>query len=98
MGLLRELLLLPLAPVRGVGWVGEQIAEAAEREFYDPAPLLARLAELHRALDDGDIGLAEFEREEEALLLQIQRRQTAAGRSSPEGTGRQTSRQTGRQR
>jgi hypothetical protein len=79
MGLITELLLLPLAPVRATAWLGGQIAEAAESEYYDPAPLIARLAELHRSLDDGEISLSDFEREEESLLLQIQQRQTAAG-------------------
>ncbi|MDT0320527.1 MULTISPECIES: gas vesicle protein GvpG [unclassified Streptomyces] len=77
MGLLSGLLLLPLAPVRGVRWLTDQVAEAAEKEYYDPAPLMARLAALHRALDEGEIDQAEFEREEEPILHRIQRLQTA---------------------
>ncbi|MEO3750489.1 gas vesicle protein GvpG [Streptomyces sp. B6B3] len=79
MGLFSELLLLPLTPVRGACWVAGQIADAAERELYDPATLRDRLAALHRALEEGEIELAEFEREEESLLLRIQERQLAAG-------------------
>lgn len=80
MGLLTELLLLPLAPVRFTGWLAGQLADAAEQEYYDPAPLTARLAELHRALDEGEIDPHDFEQEEELLLRQIQQRQLAAGR------------------
>ena len=35
MGLISGLLMLPLAPVRGVAWIGEQIAEEADRQL-DP--------------------------------------------------------------
>ncbi|WP_052848119.1 gas vesicle protein GvpG [Streptomyces avicenniae] len=78
MGLLSGLLLLPLAPVRGTAWVAERIAEAADKETSDPAPVLARITALHRALDEGEIGEAEFEREEEALLVELQRRRAAS--------------------
>ncbi|MFR9724996.1 gas vesicle protein GvpG [Streptomyces sp. MS19] len=78
MGLLSGLILLPLAPVRGTAWVAERIAEAADKETSDPAPVLARLTELHRALDEGVLGEEEFEREEEALLIELRRRREAA--------------------
>ncbi|MFE5401948.1 gas vesicle protein GvpG [Streptomyces sp. NPDC056580] len=68
MGLLTALLTAPLAPVRGVVWVADQLAEAADREVNDPASVRARLAALNRALEDGEIGLADFEREEDRLL------------------------------
>ncbi|MFE0348275.1 gas vesicle protein GvpG [Streptomyces griseoluteus] len=68
MGLLTALLTAPLAPVRGVIWVADQLAEAADREVNDPAAVRARLAALNRALEDGEIDLADFEREEDRLL------------------------------
>ncbi|MBK3555908.1 gas vesicle protein GvpG [Streptomyces sp. MBT56] len=68
MGLISGLLLLPLAPARGVVWIAEQLQETAERELYDPGVIRAQLAELNRDLDDGLIGLEEFEAEEEKLL------------------------------
>ncbi|BBA95420.1 putative gas vesicle synthesis protein [Actinacidiphila reveromycinica] len=74
MGVFTGLLLLPLAPVRGVGWVSQVLLETAEKEMYDPAVLRARLAELHRALDDGEIDAARFEAEEERLLDELERR------------------------
>lgn len=72
MGLLTEVLLLPLAPVRGVTWMADRLAEAAEREMNDPAVLRARLAALNEALEAGDIDLEEFEREEERLLDRLE--------------------------
>lgn len=38
MGLLKELLLLPAAPVRGTFWVLEQVVAQAEQQYYDPRP------------------------------------------------------------
>ena len=74
MGLLTVLLTAPLAPVRGVAWVADQLAEAADREVNDPAAIRARLAELNQALEDGEIDLAAFEREEDRLLDRLEAR------------------------
>ncbi|MEW2469353.1 gas vesicle protein GvpG [Streptomyces sp. NPDC046994] len=72
MGLLTALLTAPLAPVRGVVWVADQLAEAADREVNDPAAVRAQLAELNQALEDGEIDLAAFEREEDRLLDRLE--------------------------
>ncbi|MGI5348912.1 gas vesicle protein GvpG [Streptomyces sp. CA-250714] len=72
MGLFSGVLLLPLAPVRGVEWVADRLLEAAERELCDPATLRARLAELNRAYEAGEISEEEFEREEDRLLDQLE--------------------------
>lgn len=68
MGIISGVLLLPLAPVRGVVWVAERLQDAAERELYDPGVIRAQLGALNRDLDEGHIDLAEFEVEEERLL------------------------------
>ncbi|MBT2896780.1 gas vesicle protein GvpG [Streptomyces sp. McG3] len=68
MGLISGLLLLPLAPARGVVWIAEQLQETAERELYDPSAIRAQLAELNRELDEQLIDLDAFETEEERLL------------------------------
>ncbi|MFF3763723.1 gas vesicle protein GvpG [Streptomyces sp. NPDC001922] len=77
MGLFTELLLLPLAPVRGVMWVTERMAEAADEELRDPGVVRARLVALNEALEAGEIGIEEFEREEEKLLDLLEQRQAA---------------------
>ena len=45
MGLITGLLTWPLAPVRGVAWIAEQVRQEAERQWMDPAAV-------HEALDD----------------------------------------------
>ncbi|MEU3298987.1 MULTISPECIES: gas vesicle protein GvpG [unclassified Streptomyces] len=68
MGLFTEIVLLPLAPVRGVGWVMERVLEAAEDEYYDPAPIQRELAELEARLVAGEIDEETFDRREDELL------------------------------
>jgi hypothetical protein len=68
MGLISGVLLLPLAPVRGVVWLANQVTEAAEREMHDPDVIRARLRALNEALEGGAIDEETFEREEERLL------------------------------
>ncbi|GGV13562.1 hypothetical protein GCM10010182_37770 [Actinomadura cremea] len=68
MGLITQVLTLPLAPVRGVGWVLDQVVQTAEEEYYDPAPVRAELRELEQALLEGRIDEDEFDRREDELL------------------------------
>ncbi|AUY47892.1 gas vesicle protein GvpG [Streptomyces sp. CB01881] len=68
MGLFTQILTLPLAPVRGTVWVLERVVEAAEDEYYDPAPVERELAALERALLAGDIDEETFDRREDELL------------------------------
>ena len=53
MGLFTGLLLLPLAPVRGVVWLAEQLEEEAERQWTDPAAVRAELERIEQAHRDG---------------------------------------------
>ncbi|TDC24834.1 gas vesicle protein [Streptomyces sp. 8K308] len=79
-GLLHELLLLPLAPARGTGWVIKQVVREAERRYYDPAVVQRELAELEDRLVGGEIDTDEFERHEEELLDRLDHR---AGTGAP---------------
>ncbi|MER7400665.1 gas vesicle protein GvpG [Streptomyces sp. NPDC000151] len=72
MGLLKEVLLLPAAPVRGTGWVLRQLVAEAERQYHDPGVIQHELRELARELDDGLIDEAEFDRREDALLDRLE--------------------------
>ncbi|GGL65029.1 gas vesicle protein [Streptomyces fumigatiscleroticus] len=67
------LLLLPLAPVRGTAWVADHLLREARRHTHDPRAVQARLAALNRALDEGAIDEAAFEKEEERLLALLER-------------------------
>ncbi|MFC0599891.1 gas vesicle protein GvpG [Streptomyces palmae] len=71
MGLITGILTLPLAPVRGVGWVVDKVRLAAEQELDDPAALQEELASLERARSEGRISEEEFGQREEELLAQL---------------------------
>lgn len=66
MGLLGEILLLPLAPVRGVVWVTGQVIDAAEQEQI--AQLQRELVALEKELLAGGITEEEFDRREDEIL------------------------------
>ncbi|GHE35783.1 gas vesicle protein GvpG [Streptomyces griseoaurantiacus] len=68
MGLLSEVLMLPLAPARGSYWAIRQVVAEAERQYYDPANIRAELAQLERRLEAGEITEEEFDVQEDALL------------------------------
>ena len=71
MGLFKELLLLPLAPVRGTAWVAEQVAEEADRQLYDEDNIKRELVQLEIDEEDGVIGPEERERMERDLLERL---------------------------
>jgi len=71
MGLITGLLTLPLAPVRGVAWIGEQVALEAERELNDETRIRSELARLEMQLDLGQIDEQRFEELEDELLERL---------------------------
>jgi hypothetical protein len=73
MGLISGLLTLPLAPVRGVAWVSEQVALEAERELDDETRVRRELALLEMDLDAGRISERDFEELEDMLLERLAR-------------------------
>ena len=63
---------LLFAPITGITWIAEQIQERADAELDDKENLQKRLLTLQLAFDMGEIEEAEFEVQEEELLLAIQ--------------------------
>jgi hypothetical protein len=61
MGFLDRLLTLPLAPVRGVVWLGEELAEMAARQMADPGLAREQLAEIEEAREAGALSDEEAE-------------------------------------
>jgi hypothetical protein len=72
-GLISGLLTLPLAPVRGVAWISEQVALEAERELNDETRVRRELAQLEMDLELGRIDEREFEELEDRLLERLAR-------------------------
>jgi Gas vesicle protein G len=72
MGLIGGLLTLPLAPARGVLWVLDQVAEEAERQYYDPVRIRAELARAEAALEAGEIEEQEYLSIEDDLLGRLE--------------------------
>jgi hypothetical protein len=68
MGLFTGLLTLPLAPVRGVVWIAEQVMEEMERELYDEDSIRRELVQLELDFEDGLIDEEERQVREDALL------------------------------
>jgi chorismate mutase len=74
MGLLSGLLGLPLAPVRGVMWLAEQIRQQAEEQYYDPARIRAQLERIDEARRTGELSEEECAELENDLLQRLMTR------------------------
>jgi Gas vesicle protein G len=71
MSLFSELVLLPLAPVRGVAWLGARVAEHAEEQLameHDPRRVLE---EIEAALEQGELSQEDYAAAEEELLREL---------------------------
>lgn len=64
MGVIKELLLLPLAPVRGTVWVAEQLAAEAERQLDPRVARRRALLALDQRLAAGEIDVEEYDFEQ----------------------------------
>jgi hypothetical protein len=72
MGLITGLLTLPLAPVRGVAWVAEQVADQAEQELYDEGKIMRELAAVELAHETGEIDDDQLNAHVDALLERLE--------------------------
>lgn len=68
MGLLTGLLTLPVAPLRGVVAIAEQIRQQAEEVLNDPATIRAELDRLERLRADGELSEEEATAWEDELI------------------------------
>ncbi|CBG70927.1 Putative gas vesicle synthesis protein [Streptomyces scabiei 87.22] len=50
----------------------DKVRQAAEDEYYDPAPVQEELVRLERARGEGQVGEEEFARREEELLHRLE--------------------------
>jgi hypothetical protein len=68
MGLISGILTLPLAPLRGLTAVAEQILHQAEEIYYDPATIRSELEEIDRLREAGEIDDATATAREDELI------------------------------
>ncbi|WP_063058311.1 gas vesicle protein GvpG [Nocardia sienata] len=85
MGLLSSIVLLPLAPVRGVIWLGEVIQEQVDQQWRSPAAVRRDIEEIEEAAAAGEISEDERDRALREVLSRIRR---PAGGALPPGEGR----------
>jgi gas vesicle protein GvpG len=71
MGLFAGLLGLPLAPVRGVIWLAEQLEAEAARQQTDPGAVRRQLEDLDEARQSGEISAEECAQLQEELVWQL---------------------------
>jgi hypothetical protein len=71
MGLFTGLLTLPLAPVRGVVWLGEQLEQEARRQLTDPASVRRELAAVDEAYEAGELTEAERDELQDELVARL---------------------------
>ena len=71
MGMFTGLLTLPLAPLRGVVWLGDTLTREAHRQWTDPAAVRAELDAVHHQWVAGEISDADRDRLEDALLERL---------------------------
>lgn len=81
MGLFKELVLLPVAPLRGTVKVAEVLAEEADRRLYDEENIKRELIQLEIDAEEGRVGDAERATVEGELMERLavsRRRRTEA--------------------
>lgn len=71
MNLLTGILTLPLAPVRGVSWLAEQVEELANEELETREDIAQRLSGIEQAWEAGDLTDEERGRREEQVLRRL---------------------------
>lgn len=83
MGLVTGLFTLPLAPLRGVVWVAEQVYEQAQRELDDPSIVRRRLMEVQAARDAGTLTEEEASAQEAEIVQRLwESRRSSGGRKA----------------
>jgi LPS O-antigen subunit length determinant protein (WzzB/FepE family) len=68
MGIFKELVLLPLAPLRGTVWVADQLAQEADRRLYDEDEIRRQFVEVEIEHQRGNVTDEQRAAVEEDLL------------------------------
>lgn len=79
MGLISGLFTWPVAPVRALSWVAEQVLEEAERQWADPAAIDRALRDVDERRSAGEITEQEATELEEELVARLMYRDQGGG-------------------
>ncbi len=82
MGLIKEVGLLPVAPLRGTLWVAERVLEKAEEDYYNPAWIRREIEQVDQLRANGEITEDVADEWEDTLierLIESRRRPGARG-------------------
>ncbi|BCN44373.1 gas vesicle protein GvpG [Prescottella equi] len=79
MGLFSAIFGLPLAPVRGVVWIGEVVRRQVEEETTSPAAMRRDLEAIEEGRRSGEISEDEATQAEDEILHRVTRRRDAGG-------------------
>ena len=71
MGLFSAILTLPLAPVRGVVALADQLEREAYRQWTDPAAIRQQLAAVDAAYEAGELTAAQRDEDQDALVARL---------------------------
>ncbi len=83
MGLIKELVLLPGAPLRFTVWVADKVAEEADRKEFSPAAGVQKIEEVEQQRERRELGEDEAaEIEGKVLEQQVERAQPDAGEAT----------------
>ena len=82
MGLISGLVTWPIAPLRGVVAIAEQVRRQAEEEFYDPVLIRQQIEEVNRRRESGELTDEEATAWEDELVERL-----FVGRELREGDG-----------
>lgn len=58
--------------IKFVNWIAEKVADAAEKEFYDPEKIRSELMEISEKIDAGEISVEEYDIRETDLLERLE--------------------------
>jgi Gas vesicle protein G len=71
MGLISGIFTAPLAPIKGVVWIAEQVHDQAMRELYDPDSIQRALDQVQLDREMGVLDDDEADRREDELLERL---------------------------
>jgi predicted metal-dependent TIM-barrel fold hydrolase len=87
-GLIKELVLLPAAPLRFTVWVADKVAEEADKQEFSSGAAVQKLDELEEKRERGEIGEEEAaEKEGKVLEQQAERAKPKPAPDEGDGNG-----------